>query len=116
MGLAPEERTDPEYPVPACYCPVFLQNALLDDTCFFALPPPHMTCSKICKTVSLTLWGRRYTVYSRWILWPWDVVDRGFAMPFVQDILGHRNSTHCQCHLLEVHPGAGLLCGTSRKA
>ena len=58
IRLAPEERTDPKCPVPACYGPVFFQNALLDDTeCFFVLPPPIMTCSKICKTMSLTPWG-----------------------------------------------------------
>ena len=46
----------PKYSVPASDCSVFVENALLNDTRFFKIPPPLMSCSGICEIMSRPCW------------------------------------------------------------
>lgn len=42
-----KEEVYSESSVPSSDRSVFLKNALLDDACLFAFPPPYVTCSRI---------------------------------------------------------------------
>ena len=48
-----QDKFHPEQPVPASYGSVFFQKFLLDDTGFFTLPPPLMSCPGVRKIIAL---------------------------------------------------------------
>ena len=88
--------------VPARYSSVFFQNALLDDSRVFTLPPPRVSCSEICQTKLIILFGRGDTVYPGRILRPRDITDgRGIAT-FEQKVSGG-SCAYCQSYVLGVH-------------
>lgn len=59
IRMTPGNEAHPEQPVPTNYGSVFFQKFLLEDTGFFTLPPPSVSCSGVREIMALIFWRCR---------------------------------------------------------